>query len=229
MVVRVHAYSLTAAVVLALAASAPARSDELLRAARAHRADLEGLVSLHEAAEAQAARAAGARRALSAQGAATAVEVETAEKALAGARAKVEEIRREMSAVDALIAEAGAWAPAVRAAAPPSPAPAAHAVVRNAGSGRWALAGVAEVQSFFATRFGRALPVSAFGQTALHSRLGFDHGNAVDVAVHPDSPEGRALVEFLRAAGIPFLAFRGAVPGVATGAHIHIGRPSHRL
>ena len=30
-------------------------------------------------------------------------------------------------------------------------------------------------------------------------------------------------------AGIPFLAFRGAVPGKATGPHIHIGFPSHRF
>jgi len=49
------------------------------------------------------------------------------------------------------------------------------------------------------------------------------------VALHPDSAEGRALIGFLQARGIPFLAFRGAVPGVATGPHIHIGSPSHRL
>jgi len=31
-------------------------------------------------------------------------------------------------------------------------------------------------------RFGRSLLVSAFGQTALHDRKGFDHRNALDVA-----------------------------------------------
>jgi hypothetical protein len=30
----------------------------------------------------------------------------------------------------------------------------------------------------------------------------------------------------LRRAGIPFIAFRSAVAGAATGAHIHIGQPS---
>jgi hypothetical protein len=35
-------------------------------------------------------------------------------------------------------------------------------------------------------------------------------------------PEGRALIKFLRSEGIPFLAFRGPIPGVATGPHIHI-------
>jgi hypothetical protein len=51
----------------------------------------------------------------------------------------------------------------------------------------------------------------------------------MDVAVQPDSPEGEALMAYLRSQGIPFIAFRHAVPGSATGAHIHIGRPSHRI
>jgi hypothetical protein len=62
----------------------------------------------------------------------------------------------------------------------------------------------------------------------VHQRLGFDHRNALDVAVHPDSPQGRALMEHLRSQGIPFLAFRGARPGLATGAHLHVGEPSPR-
>lgn len=81
---------------------------------------------------------------------------------------------------------------------------------------------------FFASRFGRVLPVSAFGQTALHGRLGFDHRNAFDVAVHPDSPEGRALIAYLRSRNIPYITFRSAVRGIATGPHIHVGNPSPR-
>lgn len=34
---------------------------------------------------------------------------------------------------------------------------------------------------------------------------------------------------YLRAAGIPFIAFRGKKRGWATGAHIHIGGPSERI
>jgi hypothetical protein len=85
-----------------------------------------------------------------------------------------------------------------------------------------------EIKGFFASKFGHSLPVSAFGQTALHSRLGFDHSHSMDVALHPDSAEGRALVEHLRSRGIPFIAFRRAVPGVATGPHVHVGLPSRR-
>ena len=36
-------------------------------------------------------------------------------------------------------------------------------------------------------------------------------------------------MEYLRANGIPFIAFHFAVPGKATGPHIHIGLPSHRI
>ncbi len=85
-----------------------------------------------------------------------------------------------------------------------------------------------DIKSFFTSKFGRTLPVSAFGQTRLHSRLGFDHRNGVDVALSPDSLEGRSLLAKLRGFGVPFIAFRKAVPGIATGAHIHVGKPSHR-
>ena len=85
-----------------------------------------------------------------------------------------------------------------------------------------------DIKPFFLSKFGRTLPVSAFGQTRLHSRLGFDHRNSIDVALNPDSREGRALLGKLRAFGVPYITFRKAIPGIATGAHIHVGRPSPR-
>ena len=97
------------------------------------------------------------------------------------------------------------------------------------GAGKWKLADAAKVQDFFVARFKRPLPVSAFGQSDLHTRWGWDHRNGMDVGLHPDSAEGRALIEFLRNESIPFLAFRGPVPGVATGPHIHIGNRSPRI
>jgi hypothetical protein len=51
----------------------------------------------------------------------------------------------------------------------------------------------------------------------------------MDVALHPDSTEGKAFIDHLRKAGIPFIAFRGAVQGASTGPHIHVGKPSGRL
>jgi len=49
------------------------------------------------------------------------------------------------------------------------------------------------------------------------SRWGLDHHNAMDVGLNPDSREGQALVEYLRANGIPFTAFHFAIPRIATG------------
>ena len=102
-------------------------------------------------------------------------------------------------------------------------------ILRYGGQAGWSLGQLAIVQTFFASTFGQALPTSAVGQSATHNRLGYDHRNAVDVALHPDSVQGKALISYLQSQGIPFLAFRSAVPGVATGPHIHIGSPSHRL
>ncbi|HSB27648.1 MAG TPA: hypothetical protein VLE19_07330 [Pyrinomonadaceae bacterium] len=92
----------------------------------------------------------------------------------------------------------------------------------------WSLADATKVENFFFTKFSRPLPTSAFGQSDIHDRWGLDHRQGLDVGLHPDSVEGVALVEFLRAERIPFLVFRRAIPGVATGPHIHIGHPSHR-
>ncbi len=94
--------------------------------------------------------------------------------------------------------------------------------------GKWKLADAAKVRDFFLSKFKKALPVAAFGQSDLHTRWGLDHRNSMDVNLHPDSVEGRALVEFLRAESIPFLVFRGPIPGVATGPHIHVGNRSPR-
>jgi hypothetical protein len=85
------------------------------------------------------------------------------------------------------------------------------------------------VETAFASHFGKPLPVSANGETAVHRALGFDHRGRVDVAVHPDQPEGVWLREYLMQHRIPFFAFRQAVPGKATGAHIHMGPMSTRI
>ena len=108
------------------------------------------------------------------------------------------------------------------------PKPAGETATAEAPPGKWTLADAAKVEKFFLEKFKRPLPLTAFGQSDLHTRWGLDHRNGMDVGLHPDSVEGRALIEFLRAESIPFLVFRGPVPGVATGPHIHIGNRSSR-
>lgn len=108
------------------------------------------------------------------------------------------------------------------------PKPESEAAAAAAPATKWTLAEAAKVEKFFTSKFKRPLPLTAFGQSDLHTRWGLDHRNGMDVGLHPDSLEGRALIEFLRAESIPFLVFRGPVPGVATGPHIHVGNRSSR-
>lgn len=86
-----------------------------------------------------------------------------------------------------------------------------------------------KLESTFLAKFEKPLPVSARGETAIHRWLGFDHRNRIDVAVHPDEPEGVWLRQFLVNENIPFFSFRHFVPGKATGAHVHIGPQSLRV
>jgi len=85
------------------------------------------------------------------------------------------------------------------------------------------------IELAFSTKFDRPLPISAEGETEVHRELGFDHRGRVDVAVVPTAPEGVWLREYLQARKIPYYAFSRAIPGKATGAHIHIGPGSLRL
>lgn len=102
-------------------------------------------------------------------------------------------------------------------------------LMRFNGGFKWSLKEAPRIEKFFAQTFGHSLPITALGQSDTHSRLGFNHRDSMDVGLHPDSTEGKTLIDYLRRSGIPFLAFRQAVPGTATGPHIHVGRPSTRF
>lgn len=102
-------------------------------------------------------------------------------------------------------------------------------LARFNGGFKWSLREAPRIERFFSQAFGRTLPITAKGQSVTHNRLGFDHHDAMDVALHPDSAEGKVLINQLRKSGIPFTAFRSVVPGASTGPHIHIGKPSSRL
>lgn len=156
-------------------------------------------------------------------------ELIQAEHALAKAIVRVDQDRRLLTDTDIAITEATMRDELLRL---PALAVGGYSenptLLRFNGGTAWTLADAPKIERFFSQNFGRALPVSAWGQTATHDRLRFDHRDAIDVALHPDSREGQALLNYLRRAGISFIAFRGALPGTATGAHIHIGRPSPR-
>ncbi len=203
---------------------------ELIKAAEEYKKSLERLLVLQERDVKEAQELFERRKALFEQKIISKRDLDAGEQILATARTKAEVTRKEMKGTDTLVAEVKAEEQLARMPKPRVNAyQATAALIRYSGAGRWSISDASKVQSFFASRFGRSLPVSAYGQTSVHDRLGFDHRNSVDVAVHPDSAEGQALIAYLRSMGIPFLAFRHAIPGSATGAHIHIGRPSHRI
>ena len=171
-------------------------------------------------------------RPLYADGLIARVEIEKAEKELADAKAKAEETRVQIATAEKLAAEQkkAAELAKTKSFVKPTLMPLNRtSSVTRSTAGSWSLANLSAVQQFFSKTFGRALPTSTIGQSATHNRMKWDHRHAVDVGLHPDSVEGRALISYLQSSGIPFLAFRSAIPGVSTGPHIHIGSPSHRM
>ena len=200
---------------------------EVAAAANDYKASLEKLLVLQENDVTAASEIVEKRKELLTLAIISKKELEASEQALSAAQDKVANTKRQMAESDTLIADATAEAELAKLG--PGAYQATGAMIRFNGTMRWVLTDAAKVQSFFALRFNHALPISAFGQTAVHDHMGFDHHNSMDVAVSPDSAEGQVLMTYLRGAGIPFIAFRYAVPGSATGAHIHIGYPSHRI
>ncbi|HEV2826123.1 MAG TPA: hypothetical protein VGW76_00875 [Pyrinomonadaceae bacterium] len=209
---------------------------QLQRATTEFKSNVEQLLALYEDESKQAEAQLAKVKELLAQGLVTRSELQTAEASATRTREKVAEAQAQFKNADVLIAEALVETEAEEFT--PKVRPTGRAVntlvqtrayIRYGGARAWSLSEAAGIKQFFAHRFGRALPIGAFGQSALHNRWGYDHRNAMDIGVNPGSNEGQALMEYLRANGIPFLAFHFAVPGVATGPHIHIGLASHRI
>ncbi len=211
---------------------------QLADATREYKASLEKLVAIYEADAKQAEGRLQKMKELSAQGLITRRELEAAEDAAASARERYVGAQAQSKGADVQLAEAlievetEETAPKLRV----SPAPRAvgglvrtTAYIRYGGGRAWSLSEAGAIKQFFMQRFGRPLPIHVFGQSPLHDRWGYDHRNAMDIGLNPDSREGQALVEYLRANGVPFTAFHFAIPGVATGPHIHVGLPSHRI
>jgi hypothetical protein len=157
-------------------------------------------------------------------------EVIQAEQSFVAVLARIQEVRRLIAEAELAIAEME-----IKDESAPTTVLSVDGFGQTNGSSPyrqgeiWSLKQARSIETYFYQTFGHNLPVSAFGQTATHDRLGFDHRDAMDIAVHPDSIEGKALINYLRRSHIPFIAFRSAVARAATGAHIHVGRPSRRM
>ena len=202
---------------------------EVIEKMKESRASMEKLLAIHRENSVKLALEYETRRGLLERELISKAELREAELALEKTAKEVEQLKRWIIEDDIAITEATLRDELLRL---PALAVGGYSesgtLVRFNGGGRWSLADAPKIEKFFAQMFGHALPITALGQTGTHDRLRFDHRNAMDVAVHPDSSEGHSLLAYLRQSGIPFIAFRGAVAGASTGAHIHIGQPSAR-
>lgn len=207
--------------------------EEFIKSTNEYKASLEKLRASYEKSLTKAEADLVKSKELFAAGLIAKKTVEEGETAVAQAQQKVADVDQRMAGADSQIANTVLEAEAEKTIARTKPLPrgglvSTTAMIRYNGGGSWALSDAWKVQRFFLDTFKKPLPVAVFGQGAIHDRWRLDHRNSMDISLYPDSPEGQGLLGFLRANGIPFLAFRQAIPGTATGPHIHIGRPSHR-
>ncbi len=210
------------------AAAAEAR-ENLISKTKVYRESLDELLKLQKGEQVRIAGLVEARRALVETGIISRRELEESQAQLDTAAAKITETTKSIEEADQLVTEVMAAEQFAKIKPePPGTLSSGLVLIRYSGTSNFSLNDHSRIDEYFHGQFARSMPVSAFGQSATHERMGFDHRSALDVAIHPDSVEGRSLMAYLRSQGIPFLAFRAAVSGSATGAHVHIGPPSSR-
>ena len=207
--------------------------DEYIKATKDYQASLKRLLTLYQESARKAEERVGQSRKLLADGLISKVELEKSESVLADANLKVSGAQQQIATADTNIAQTlieieGEKEIAKLGRVPKGKLLRTTSFIRYNGTGSWLLSQAGKIEVFFQQTFKRPLPIAVFGQGAIHNQWRLDHRNAMDISLYPDGVEGQALMNFLQANGIPFSAFRGAIPGVATGPHIHIGMPSHR-
>jgi hypothetical protein len=207
--------------------------DEYVKSTREYKASLQKLLALYEDAVKKAEQKRDQAQKLFADGLMSKRDEEQTEIAVSSAGLRVSEVQQQIKTADTQIAEALVEVEGDRQMAKLGPARRGSLIrttsfIRYNGAGAWSLAQAGKIEVFFQQTFKRPLPIAVFGQGAIHNQWRLDHHNAMDISLNPDGAEGQALINFLQGNGIPFSAFRTAIPGVATGPHIHIGMPSHR-
>jgi hypothetical protein len=207
--------------------------DEYISATQDYKTSLEKLLPLYEKGLKTATENAAKSKELFEQGLISKRDLDITDRAVAEARAKIDEVRKQMETADTQIAQVIVEVETEKQLAKAKRIPKGGtmmttAFIRFNGAGPWTIGLAGSVDAFFRQRFGRSLPIAVLGQGAIHNRWRLDHRNAMDLSLNPNGAEGQAVMDFLRSHGIPFSAFRQAIPGTATGPHIHVGLPSHR-
>ena len=152
---------------------------QLSQARSEYKSSLEQLLSLYEADAKRAEERLPKMKELFEQGLVTRRDLETADDAAARAREKVAEAQAQLKGVEVQFtevmveAEAEGSAPKVRLSSTPSAVGGlvrTTAYIRFNGARPWSLTEAGTIKQFFMRRFGRALPIDAFGQSPLHDR-----------------------------------------------------------
>ena len=207
--------------------------DSYIKTTQEYKASLQKLLALYEASERKAEQRLAQSNELYKEGLLSQKQLDESEHAVAVEKEKMSEVEQQIATADTQIAqtlieiEGNKQIARLGRLAKGRLVQTSSFIRFNGGSG-FLLSNAGRIQNFFFQKFSRPLPIAVFGQGAIHNQWRLDHRNAMDISLNPDGPEGQALMEFLRGNGIPFSAFREAIPGVATGPHIHIGLPSHR-
>jgi hypothetical protein len=206
--------------------------DEYLKTTKEYKASLEKLLSLYQASEQRAEKSLAQSQELFKAGLVSKRQIEESEQTVAVEKDKIAGVEHQIATADTQSAEALLEVEGEKQIksrhVPKGGMVRTTAMIRYNGIGAWSLSQAGKIELFFQQTFKRPLPIAVFGQGAIHNQWHLDHHNAMDVSLKPDDPEGQTLINFLQSNGIPFSAFRTAIPGVATGPHIHIGMPSHR-
>lgn len=207
--------------------------DEYIKATKDYKASLQKLLGMYQGSAKKAEQRHEQMQKLLADGLISKSELEQSESVMTEAKIKVTGVEQQIASADSQIANALIEIEGDKQLAKLGPARRGSLVqtasfIRFTGAGSWVLSQANPIEAFFQQTFKRPLPIAVFGQGAIHNQWRLDHRNAMDISLNPDGAEGQALIKFLQSNGIPFSAFRGAIPGVATGPHIHIGLPSHR-
>ncbi|MDQ2855016.1 MAG: TolC family protein [Acidobacteriota bacterium] len=203
---------------------------EYINATKDYKASLEKLLPLYDRGLQQAEERLAKDQELFKQGLIAKKDLGGSEKAVADAKAKIDEVHKQMGAAETQMAQVLVEVETEKQIRrlPKGGMIQTTSFIRFNGIGPWAISQAGSVDAFFRQKFGHALPIAVLGQGAIHNRWRLDHHNAMDLSLNPDGVEGKAVMDYLRGRGIPFSAFRQAIPGTATGPHIHVGLPSHR-
>lgn len=207
--------------------------DRYIATTKEYKASLQKLLTLYQDSLKKAEQRHENSQKLFDQGLLSKRDLEESERVITDAKLKISTVEQQIAGADTQIAQALVEVETEKQMAKFGRARrgafiTTGSLIRYTGAGHWLLSQASSIENFFQQTFKRPLPIAVFGQGAIHNQWRLDHRNAMDISLRPDEPEGQALIDFLKRNGIPFSAFRGAIPGVATGPHIHIGMPSHR-